>query len=54
MRTRIIKIDAGDRKIGLTTRDVEPLTEEERVQYAGAVEVDEHSGGSNDSTPQQS
>ncbi|HEX2123806.1 MAG TPA: 30S ribosomal protein S1 [Thermoanaerobaculia bacterium] len=54
MRTRIIKIDAGDRKIGLTTRDVEPLTEEERVQYAGAAEVEDHSGGSNDPTPQQS
>jgi small subunit ribosomal protein S1 len=35
MRTRIIKIDANERKIGLTTRDIEPLTEEERVQYAG-------------------
>jgi hypothetical protein len=35
MRTRIIKIDANERKIGLTTRDVEPLTEEERAQHAG-------------------
>ncbi|HSP34084.1 MAG TPA: 30S ribosomal protein S1 [Thermoanaerobaculia bacterium] len=30
VRTRIIKIDAVDRKIGLTLRDVEPLTDEER------------------------
>jgi small subunit ribosomal protein S1 len=35
MRTRIIKIDANERKIGLTTRDVEPLTEEESAQYTG-------------------
>ncbi|HEU4889066.1 MAG TPA: 30S ribosomal protein S1 [Thermoanaerobaculia bacterium] len=34
MRARIIKIDANERKIGLTTRDVEPLTEEERAHYA--------------------
>jgi small subunit ribosomal protein S1 len=35
MRARIIKIDANERKIGLTTRDIEPLTDEERAQYAG-------------------
>jgi small subunit ribosomal protein S1 len=35
MRSRIIKIDANERKIGLTTRDVEPLTDEESEQYAG-------------------
>ena len=40
MRARIIKIDPNERKIGLTTRDVEPLTEEERTQHAGAH--DEH------------
>jgi small subunit ribosomal protein S1 len=34
LRARIIKIDANERKIGLTTRDVEPLTDEERTQYA--------------------
>ena len=38
MRARIIKIDANERKIGLTTRDVEPLTEEERAHYAGSAE----------------
>ncbi len=33
VRTRIIKIDPGERKIGLTTRDVEPLTDEERARH---------------------
>jgi small subunit ribosomal protein S1 len=33
VRARIIKIEAAERKIGLTLRDVEPLTDEERVQY---------------------
>ena len=37
IRARIIKIDPGERKIGLTTRDVEPLTEEERLQHSGAA-----------------
>ncbi|MBK5259104.1 MAG: 30S ribosomal protein S1 [Thermoanaerobaculia bacterium] len=32
IRTRIIKMDPHERKIGLTTRDVEPLTDEERTQ----------------------
>jgi small subunit ribosomal protein S1 len=35
LRARIIKIDANERKIGLTTREVEPLSEDERAQYAG-------------------
>jgi len=34
LRARVIKIDPGERKIGLTTRDVEPLTEEEKAQHA--------------------
>jgi small subunit ribosomal protein S1 len=34
LRTRIIKIDANERKIGLTTRDVEPLTEEEIAEIS--------------------
>ena len=38
VRTRIIKVDPGERKIGLTTRDVEPLTEEERSQHVGEPE----------------
>jgi small subunit ribosomal protein S1 len=33
VRARIIKMDATERKIGLTMRDVEPLTEEERAHY---------------------
>ena len=41
IRTRVIKIDPGERKIGLTTRDVEPLTEEERAQH-GDTHVPEH------------
>ncbi|HEV8660229.1 MAG TPA: 30S ribosomal protein S1 [Thermoanaerobaculia bacterium] len=36
IRARIIKIDTTDRKIGLTTRDVQPLSDEERVQHGGA------------------
>ncbi|MEO8033709.1 MAG: S1 RNA-binding domain-containing protein, partial [Acidobacteriota bacterium] len=36
LRARIIKIDPHDRKIGLTTRDVEPLTEEESAAAVGA------------------
>ncbi len=34
LRARIIKIDTNERKIGLTTRDVEPLTEEERNELS--------------------
>jgi small subunit ribosomal protein S1 len=41
MRARIIKIDANERKIGLTTRDVEQLSDDERALYA-AVPGDEH------------
>jgi small subunit ribosomal protein S1 len=35
LRARIIKIDPGERKIGLTTRDVEPLSDDERAQLSG-------------------
>ncbi len=35
IRTRIIKMDPHERKIGLTTRDVEPLTDEERTHASG-------------------
>jgi len=38
LRARIIKIDPGERKIGLTTRDVEPLTEEEQASHGGGHE----------------
>jgi small subunit ribosomal protein S1 len=42
IRARVIKIDPGERKIGLTTRDVEPLTDEERAQHAAVIEHHEH------------
>jgi small subunit ribosomal protein S1 len=45
IRTRIIKIDPGERKIGLTTRDVELLTDEERAGHVHHDDVphdDEH------------
>jgi small subunit ribosomal protein S1 len=51
LRTRIIKIDPNERKIGLTTRDVEPLTEEERAQHAGA---EPEKGEAPETTPEQS
>ena len=38
LRARIIKIDPNERKIGLTTRDVEPLTDDERAHHAGQGE----------------
>ncbi len=38
IRARIIKIDPTERKIGLTTKDVEPLSEAEHAQYAPAEE----------------
>jgi small subunit ribosomal protein S1 len=41
IRARIIKLDPHERKIGLTTRDVEPITDEERAKAAGA----EHAPG---------
>jgi small subunit ribosomal protein S1 len=40
IRARIIKIDPAERKIGLTTRDVPPLTEEERLQHGGGEPAD--------------
>ncbi|HEX3577394.1 MAG TPA: 30S ribosomal protein S1 [Thermoanaerobaculia bacterium] len=43
VRTRIIKIDWTDKKIGLSTRDVEPLTEAEIAQHEQAAPpVEEH------------
>jgi small subunit ribosomal protein S1 len=38
IRARVIKIDPAERKIGLTTRDVEPLTDEERAQHSTTPE----------------
>src|SRR6266850_171964 len=41
IRSRIIKIDTGDKKIGLSTRDVAPLTPEESAQVTGAPKEEE-------------
>jgi small subunit ribosomal protein S1 len=44
VRTKVIKIDWTDKKIGLSTRDVEPLTDAEIAQHAEtAPPIDEHS-----------
>jgi len=37
IRARIIKIDPHEKKIGLTTKDVEPLSAEESAQLSGAT-----------------
>ena len=41
IRARIIKVDTADKKIGLSTRDVAPLTDEERAQIGGAAKEEE-------------
>jgi small subunit ribosomal protein S1 len=41
IRARIIKIDTADKKIGLSTRDVSPLTAEERAEIGGAPKEEE-------------
>jgi len=47
VRARVIKIDWTDKKIGLSTRDVEPLTEEEIAQHAAATPAaEEHPANS--------
>jgi small subunit ribosomal protein S1 len=52
VRARIIKIDPAERKIGLTTKDIEPLTEEERAQIAGGAPAPESSDEGEPETPQ--
>src|SRR5437588_3542872 len=42
LRARIIKIDPGERKIGLTLRDVPPLTDEERAQHGQPAHPEHH------------
>jgi small subunit ribosomal protein S1 len=43
VRTRVIKVDWTDKKIGLSTRDVEPLTEAELAQHEeSAPAAEEH------------
>ena len=41
VRTKVIKIDWTDKKIGLSTRDVEPLTEGEREEHAATRAAEE-------------
>ena len=44
LRARIIKIDPGERKIGLTTRGVEPLSNEELAEHGEANRDMVHEG----------
>ncbi|MFZ2492002.1 MAG: 30S ribosomal protein S1 [Thermoanaerobaculia bacterium] len=57
MRARIIKIDAAERKIGLTTRDTEPLTEDEIAQLThheeGSHEDMPHEDAAHEDTPHE-
>jgi len=39
VRVRVIKIDCTDKKIGLTTRDVEPLSDAELEQHAATADA---------------
>src|SRR5262245_17683397 len=41
IRARIIKIDPGDKKIGLSTREVAPLSAEEKAEITGAPKEEE-------------
>ena len=42
LRARILKIDPTDRKVGLTTRDVEQLSDDERAQLTASEGHDTH------------
>ncbi len=55
IRARIIKIDRNDKKIGLSTRDVEPLSDDERAQLGASSSAPPHSddGTPEDGTPDQ-
>jgi small subunit ribosomal protein S1 len=53
VRTKVIKIDWTDKKIGLSTRDVEPLTEDEIAQHAeSAPAVEEHQPAESETEPE--
>jgi len=54
VRARIIKIDWNDKKIGLSTRDVEPLTEDEQAQLAIAEGSHPDTAGSEAAEGEQS
>lgn len=55
VRARIIKVDKTDKKIGLSTRDVEPLSDDERAQLGASSDAPPHSGDGtpDDGTPDQ-
>jgi ribosomal protein S1 len=55
VRVRIIKVDKNEKKIGLSTRDVEPLSDDERAQLGASKEAPQHSddGTPDDGTPDQ-
>jgi small subunit ribosomal protein S1 len=52
VRSRIIKIDPAERKIGLTTRDVEPLTDEERASLGSPAAAPETKGEEEPESPE--
>jgi len=53
VRVRVIKIDWTDKKIGLSTRDVEPLTEAEIAEHAAAAPAaEEHAEAEPIPTPE--
>ncbi|HEV7485949.1 MAG TPA: 30S ribosomal protein S1 [Thermoanaerobaculia bacterium] len=53
VRTKVIKIDWTDKKIGLSTRDVEPLTEAEIAQHAeSAPAIEEHQPAESETEPE--
>src|SRR3989440_149098 len=52
VRARIIKIDWNDKKIGLSTRDVQPLTDEERAQAGDHSDHGDQGGGDEHSEPE--
>jgi small subunit ribosomal protein S1 len=52
IRTRIIKIDTNERKIGLSTRDVEPLAEGEHAPAAQAETQPEHATAETTAAPE--
>jgi small subunit ribosomal protein S1 len=51
VRTRIIKIDWTDKKIGLSTRDVAPLTDEEIAQHAATAPAAEETAPEPEAEP---
>jgi small subunit ribosomal protein S1 len=52
IRSRIIKIDTNERKIGLSTRDVEPLAEGEHAPAAQAEPQPEHETAETTAAPE--